>query len=233
MPNEPYEQACRDFLNQVLDPERASRVVQDIAAFVGRIAPAGVVNSLSQTLLRLVCPGVPDLYQGTEYWDFSLVDPDNRRPVDFPAREASLEAGQAPAALLPGWRDGRVKQAVITRALHLRDADPALFTEGSYLPLTIEGPAAAHVIGLARMHEGRALLAFATRLPGALGGIDELPLPDAAAWDQTFVEIPRELQGRRISDVLAATNDAGRELSGKLPINEILATLPVALLEAR
>ena len=98
VPDEAYEQACQDFLAAVLDAERPTRVVHEIAAFVGRIAAAGAMNGLSQTLLRMTCPGVPDLYQGTEYWDFSLVDPDNRRPVDFAAREAALAAAESPGS---------------------------------------------------------------------------------------------------------------------------------------
>ena len=91
-------------------------------------------------MLRLTTPGIPDLYQGTEFWDFSLVDPDNRRPVDFDARETALTAGAAPAQLMPHWRDGRVKQALIHRVLGLRARAPQLFTLGTYLPLKVEGP---------------------------------------------------------------------------------------------
>ncbi len=189
VPNVEYETACREFLTLTLDTERAARVVYDIAAFVERIAPAGAVNGLSQTLLRLTSPGVPDLYQGTEYWDFSLVDPDNRRPVDFPARAASLQAGETPAALLPHWRDGRVKQAVIARALRLRNAAPGLFTLGSYTALKIEGPRADHAIGFMRVHEGHAAIALATRLPGRFAtGPHGLPAVD---WTGTFAVVPR------------------------------------------
>ena len=92
-----------------MDPDRVSHVLQDVADFVERIAAPGAVNGLSQVLLRITSPGVPDLYQGTEYWDFSLVDPDNRRPVDFPARQQSLGAEASPAALLADWKDGRGK----------------------------------------------------------------------------------------------------------------------------
>ena len=160
VPNEAYETACREFLHQVMAPGRATQVLQDVADFVERIAAPGVVNSLSQVLLRMTSPGIPDLYQGTEYWDFSLVDPDNRRPVNFAARQVSLDAGKTPAALLPDWKDGRVKQAVITRALHLRSRAPGLFTLGNYVPLKVEGPAADHVLAYApdargfRRHHG-------------------------------------------------------------------------------
>jgi (1->4)-alpha-D-glucan 1-alpha-D-glucosylmutase len=202
---------------------------------VERIAPAGVINALSQTLLRLTSPGVPDLYQGTEYWDFSLVDPDNRRKVDFPAREASLRANLTPAALLPEWRDGRVKQAVIARALRLRAASPGLFTQGAYTPLKIEGPRAEHVIGFLRVHEGRAAITLATRLPTRMEGVEEMPLPSPSFWRGTVAVLSRNLLGRRIFDVLRCQNggDGGAVLTGSLAIGEALAALPVALLEVR
>ncbi len=233
VPNEAYEAACRDFLHQILAPDRSARVLQEVADFVERIASAGAINGLSQALLRITSPGVPDLYQGTEYWDFSLVDPDNRRPVDFPAREASLAAGEAPAALLPHWKDGRVKQAVVARALRYRAASGALLTQGSYTPLKAEGPLADHVLAFARIHEGRACIAVVTRLPAALAGAAAMPLVDPAAWSATFLTIPRNILTRRFVDVLATYDDTGRELMGRLPLADILATLPVALLEVR
>ena len=233
VPNEGYEQACRDFLHQVMDPSRPSRVLHEIADFVERLAAPGVVNALSQTLLRITSPGVPDLYQGSEYWDFSLVDPDNRRPVDFAARQASLQDGDAPAALLAHWRDGRVKQAVIARALRLRAGSGGLFTEGSYQPLRVEGPRADNVIAFARVFEGRAAITIVTRLPAQLPGLVDHPLPDPASWEGTFVVTPRNFHDRRSVDVLAADTATGREMTGPLKLSEILATLPVALLEVR
>jgi (1->4)-alpha-D-glucan 1-alpha-D-glucosylmutase len=230
MPNEEYEGACRDFLTQTLDSDRPARVVQDIAAFVERIAAAGAVNGLSQTLLKLTSPGVPDLYQGTEYWDFSLVDPDNRRPVDFAARAASLQADAAPAELLADWRDGRVKQAVIARALRLRKSAPGLFTQGSYTPLKIEGPAKDHALGFARVHDGYAAIVLVTRLPGALPPGKTLPVPD---WKGTYAVIPRNFVTRRIFDAMANEIGAPRELTGRLPLEQVLEACPVALLEVR
>ena len=232
-PNAAYEDACRDFLHQVMDPERISRVLQDIADFVERIAAPGAVNGLSQALLRVTSPGVPDLYQGTEYWDFSLVDPDNRRPVDFEARKASLEEDTAPADLLAAWKDGRVKQAVIARALRFRAGSGGLFTEGSYVPLRVDGERADHVLAFARIHEGRAAMTVVTRLPGHLPGIGPVPLADPAIWSGTHLVTPRNFIGRRTKDVLASENGDGKEMTGRLPLSEILATLPVALLEVR
>ena len=233
VPNVEYEAACREFLHQVLDADRASHVVNDAAEFVERIAAAGAVNGLSQALLRVTSPGVPDLYQGTEYWDFSLVDPDNRRPVDFPARKASLAADLPPAELLADWRDGRVKQAVIARALRLRAASGGLFTEGSYVPLRVEGERAEHVLAFARVHEGRAAITIVTRLPGHLPGIETVPLADPAIWSGTYVVTPRNFLGRRTIDVMGSEKAEGKEMSGRLPLSDILARLPVALLEVR
>ena len=107
--------------------------------FARRIGPAGAVNGLAQTLLKLTVPGVPDFYQGTEFWDQSLVDPDNRRPVDFARRIDALEADATPVALAAHWRDGRVKQAVIRRALALRREVPELFARGEYRPVEVTG----------------------------------------------------------------------------------------------
>ena len=233
VPNEEYEAACKDFLHQVMDGARVSRVLHDIAAFVERVAVPGALNGLSQALLRITSPGVPDLYQGTEYWDFSLVDPDNRRPVDFEARQASLSAGTSPAELLHDWKDGRVKQAVIARALRFRAESRALFTEGSYVPLKVEGERADHVLAFARVHEGRASITVVTRLPGHLPGIDAIPLADPTIWSGTAIVTPRNFIGRRTVDVMMADKAAGKEMTGRLPLSDILATLPVALLEVR
>ena len=233
VPNTDYEAACRDFLHQVMAPDRASRMLQDIADFVERIASPGAANALSQTLLRITSPGVPDLYQGTEYWDFSLVDPDNRRPVDFAARQASLAAGESPASLLRHWRDGRVKQAVIARALQFHAGSGGLLTDGSYVPMRVEGPNANHVLAFARVHEGRACMVVVTRLPARLSGTDVQPLAEAGTWDATFVVTPRNFVSRRSADVLGGQGDSGREITGRLQVADILATLPVALLEVK
>ena len=110
------------------------------------IAPAGALNGLAQTLLHLTVPGVPDIYQGDEFWDFSLVDPDNRRPVDFAARQRALQAPPDIGELLFNWRDGRIKQAVIAQVLGLRKACPELLRHGSYTPLQVLGQHAERVV---------------------------------------------------------------------------------------
>ena len=236
-PDEAYEQACQSFLVQMLEPERATHLAQDVAGFAARIAPAGALNGLAQTLLRLTSPGVPDLYQGTEFWDLSLVDPDNRRPVDFPARERALEDLHPAAELLAHWQDGRVKQAVIARALTFRAGSGALFARGAYQKLTIDGPLKDHALAFARIHEGRACITVISRLAAQLPGVSEQPLVDPTAWGETSILLPRNIMNRRIVDVLAG--DAGSDPGGssqsghKLLLRSVLKSMPVALLELR
>ncbi|RYJ01115.1 MAG: malto-oligosyltrehalose synthase, partial [Acetobacteraceae bacterium] len=227
VPNAEYEAACRDFVFACMAADRASHLREEIASFAGRLALPGAVNGLAQTLLRCAAPGVPDLYQGTEFWDLSLVDPDNRTPVDFPARMAALEAGEAPEALLGHWRDGRVKQAILARCLAMRAAHPAVFAAGDYLPLTVEGPQAAHVLAFARVHKEGVVIAVATRLPTALMGQAELPLVPVAEWGGTELVLPRHIVAKRWRDGLT-----GAMLEGdRLPLSDVLSRLPVALLE--
>jgi (1->4)-alpha-D-glucan 1-alpha-D-glucosylmutase len=229
VPNTEYEAACRDFLFGMMAPDRPSHLGAEVAAFASRIAPAGALNGLAQAVLRCASPGVPDLYQGTEFWDFSLVDPDNRRPVDWAARRKALEADLPPAELLDGWRDGRVKQAVLFRALQLRSAKPELFAEGAYQPVTVEGPRAANVLAFARTHRGETVLAVVTRLSAGILGESGLPKVPPDVWRGTELVLPRAAEGRGWREVLTGAALAGS--GDRLALGEVLAGLPVALLE--
>ncbi|GAA0579246.1 malto-oligosyltrehalose synthase [Craurococcus roseus] len=229
VPNGEYEAACRDFLFAMMAPDRPSHLGAEIAAFARRIAPAGAVNSLSQVVLRCASPGVPDLYQGTEFWDFSLVDPDNRRPVDWAARREALESGLGPAELLDQWHDGRVKQAVLFRALQLRAAKPDVFTEGAYQPVAVEGPLAGNVLAFARIHRGQAVVTVATRLSAGVLGDSGVPKVPPGLWRGTELILPRVAEGRDWRDALTGTTPAGS--GDRLGLEEVLAGLPVALLE--
>lgn len=174
--DEPYEEAARRFTLALIGEAALPDLLEEIAAFVARIAAAGAVNGLVQCLLRLTVPGVPDLYQGCEFWDLSLVDPDNRQPVDFAKRVAAL-GDQDLAALAPTWRDGRIKQALIAYLLGLRRRLPALFAEGTYEPVGIEGAHAARWIAFVRRHGEHRLLVAAPRLPlGLLQQSDAIAL---------------------------------------------------------
>jgi (1->4)-alpha-D-glucan 1-alpha-D-glucosylmutase len=218
-PNSEYEGACEAFLHDTLDASRP--VLGDIVNFATRLNLPGAINGLAQTLLRLTAPGVPDLYQGTEFWDQSLVDPDNRRPVDYAARVKTLDA-ENPAQKLPHWQDGAVKQAIIARVLKLRAENPMLFTKGSYTKLEAEGPAAAHVLAFARQYEGKTLIAAVTRLSVPLLGDAELPLVPAAAWEETALAVPRA----GATDALSGQHFTAE----RIPIATLFSTLPVALL---
>jgi (1->4)-alpha-D-glucan 1-alpha-D-glucosylmutase len=215
-PNEPYEDACEDFLRAVLSGEAAA----ELAAFAGYIATPGAANGVIQTVLRLTTPGVPDIYQGTDYWDFSLVDPDNRRPVDFLVRAASLERAVSPREALASWCDGTLKQAVIARLLAVRKAHPELFARGGYRAIEVEGPAAGHVLAFGREHRGqRIVVAVGRHLAPWLAG-SSAPAVAAKHWAGTSLTLP----DGRWSSVL----DEGNLTGGRVGVGEIFGDLPVA-----
>ncbi|MCC8396766.1 malto-oligosyltrehalose synthase [Paraburkholderia sp. MMS20-SJTR3] len=241
-PDEAYEAGCREFLFDILAPQRRDGFLKELAAFVERIGRAGALNSLQQTVLRLTSPGIPDLYQGTELWDFSLVDPDNRRPVDFAQREAWLAPTQTPPSeFLADWRDGRVKLAMIQRVLALRTHLPELLSQGAYLPLAVRGKHAASVIAFARRHGNAWAVVVASRLAARLLGVDEasgdaaapgtqadLPLVDPARWEDTAVEMPADLSARALFDWLSPA--APKVDDGLLYLRDALTVMPVAVL---
>ena len=228
-PDEGYEAGCRDFLFDILAPQRRDGFLAELSGFVARIGRAGALNSLQQTVLRLASPGIPDLYQGTELWDFSLVDPDNRRPVDFAKREGWL-AQTPPSEFLPGWRDGRVKLAVVQRVLALRAHLPELLSQSAYLPLAVRGAHASHVIAFARRHGNAWAVVVASRLAAGLLGEDgDLPLVEPAKWEDTAVEVPSDLSARALFDWLSPAAPKAGE-NGLLYLRDALAAMPIALL---
>jgi (1->4)-alpha-D-glucan 1-alpha-D-glucosylmutase len=220
-PDESYEARCTGFLQAVLDPAQASDFLQDLAAHVGEIAPAGALNGLVQALLRCTAPGVPDLYQGCEFWDFSLVDPDNRRPVDYAAREAGFSASLSTAALLRSWRDGRIKQRVIGGALELRRRWPEVFGSGDYTPLEVQGPANGRLIAFVRSVGERSVLVAAPLCSAKSVGADDLRL-DPSVFAGTSIKLPTQVSGRPATDVLTGERvilgEAAAELFTRTPI---------------
>ena len=156
-PNDAHERALRGFASSILDPSTGRRFLADFRRFQSRIAFHGALNALSQVLLKITAPGNPDLYQGTETWDFSMTDPDNRRPVDFETRASLLESFQQSeveslrlASLLHNWPDGRIKLFLTTKAMEFRRSHAELFLEGDYVPLYASG---RHVAARLRVHE--------------------------------------------------------------------------------
>jgi len=189
-PNEAYEQACRDFLEALLTRPAGLPLRQALVATLEKIAPAGALNSLAQCLLRMTVPGVPDLYQGNEFWDFSLVDPDNRRPVDFTVRQQALQDSTSPTALLTDWRSGRLKQALIARTLAVRAKCGRVFSRGDYQPLEVLGEQAEHVLAFMRSTPTQRAIVIVPRLAAGLLASDQLPWVPAPVWGDTRVKLP-------------------------------------------
>ena len=178
--------------------------------------------------MRLTLPGVPDCYQGTELWDLSLVDPDNRRLVDYDARTCLLDAAQDIDTLLGSWKNGAVKLALMAATLDVRKREPVLFDQGDYLPLELSGACADHALAFARRHEGRTLITVAPRLiMQAVESNGRLAL-SPAFWEDTTVQLPQELRGDPFFDLL---NDHKPVASGpSLPLSDLFLHLPLALL---
>jgi (1->4)-alpha-D-glucan 1-alpha-D-glucosylmutase len=181
-PDEAYEAANQAWLKDLLNPARSRVFLESLIGFVARIAPAGAVNGVVQAALRCTWPGIPDLYQGAELWDLSLVDPDNRRPVDYDQRQRLLDAGAH------DWLTGGVKQALIARILACRRTEPDLFARGGLATLTVQGKRADHVLAFERrLSERRATVAVMLRVSGVVTRLGQLPGADW--WGDTAILI--------------------------------------------
>jgi len=228
-PNAAYEKAVQQFVHAVLDQSAANVFLDDFAELQRKVAYFGVFNSLSQTLLKLGSPGVADIYQGNELWDLSLVDPDNRRPVDFDVRRGLLrEMSAAPKELV---LDGRAKLWLTHRLLCLRREMPGLFVGGSYLPLRSGGRPRRyqHVAAFARQSNGNTLVVAAPLLVATLmRGVLASPVGEEV-WRDDWLSVPRAGAYR---DVLGRRSLKTHEQDGKpaLRLREVFATLPVAAL---
>jgi (1->4)-alpha-D-glucan 1-alpha-D-glucosylmutase len=177
----------------------------------------------------MTTPGVPDLYQGADYWDFSLVDPDNRRPVDFDRRRATFNLDAQPAELMENWQDGRIKQWLIANTLKLRRAHPRLFTEGRYLPLKVEGEHAESVIAFARELDGNCVIVIAARLAYGLLGDSQTPQIPVERWGDTHVRLPDALSGNAMERLFDGMTVRPKQEGLSVP--EVLQHLPFALLQ--
>jgi (1->4)-alpha-D-glucan 1-alpha-D-glucosylmutase len=235
--DEEYERVVRAFVAAVLERGASNAFVGDFAEFQKLTARAGILNSLSQTLLKTTAPGVPDFFQGTELWAFTLVDPDNRRPVDYELRRVRLaslrEAGDGDATefargLLEQPEDGRVKMYVASRALNFRRTHAALFSQGAYTPLRAAGRRAESVVAFAREHDAKAAIVVAGRFFTRLGtGRSGALSLGRDAWRDTTLELGA--LGGRFRDVFTGREFDARD--GTLRVADVLSPLPVALLE--
>jgi (1->4)-alpha-D-glucan 1-alpha-D-glucosylmutase len=240
-PSPEYDAGVQEFAGRVLDPDKAGEFLADLRAFAATVAGFGVVNSLAQALVRCTAPGVPDTYQGTELWDLSLVDPDNRRPVDYDRRGGLLWELDQGAETARGDRagfarklldhpDGRAKLYVLSRTLRYRRDHQELFRSGEYLPVEATGPAADHVFAFARRSADRVVLVVVPRLVAKLTGDPTRPALGAEVWADTVLSVDG-LPGRwrnlfTGAEVTAAASPGGPAL----PVGQLLAHFPVALL---
>ena len=229
-PNTAYEEAMLGFVRDALDTARPNAFLSAFLPFQEHVARLGIRNSLVQTALKLTLPGMPDIYQGAELWDLSLVDPDNRSPVDYRTRidllqqvAALLKQNRRTAIrdMLENWRDGRVKLAVIATLLAYRREHPKMFAQGGYEPLIAIGPRADQICAFARSHEEDAIVVAAARFPGHCGAEcdwngTEIPWPQAVGWETHWRDL---LDGRVI------------ERPGeRIAIEAVMADLPVTVL---
>ena len=217
-PHEPYEAGVKAFIDRILDRKVSPEFLDALATLAQRTALIGALNSLSQVTLKATMPGVPDFYQGTENWDLSLVDPDNRRPVDFAKRAEALAAVETPDwdALTQNWRDGQLKFAWTRQLLRLRNEMPDVFTSGDYEPLVVSGQHRDHVIAFARRHGRDAIIVAVARsfAPFTQGG---------RAWPR-----PETFDGT--VDGAGYTTGAGKD---GLQLSALFTHLPVAVLRAK
>ena len=224
-PNEAWLKACDDFIDAILRRDRAPEFWSNFVPFAEDLAWRGMNLSLVQVALKATVPGVPDFYQGTELWDFSLVDPDNRRPVDYALRRDLLSSPDksSPADLLASWQDGRIKLHVIRALLHHRREFPALFTRGTYVPISITGAHADRLVAFLRQDGEEQLLVVALRHLGAQGSRELREICGDATLD-----LPT--QPASWSDLLSRRQVAGR--SKQIPAASLLDGLPVAVFRA-
>ena len=189
-PNEEWDAAMHDFVRRILDSSPRSKFLPGFLPVVQEIARLGAINSLTQTLLKLTSPGVPDIYQGNEIWDFSLVDPDNRRPVDYKRRREMLDSlpASTPHELIQNWPDGRIKMFLTQRVLQLRREHVDLFQRGEYLPLAATGTFAECCVSFARQLGNRWIVVIAPRIASRIG----FP-PVGERWKETALEFPETI----------------------------------------
>jgi (1->4)-alpha-D-glucan 1-alpha-D-glucosylmutase len=216
-PQEDWERATTDFIARILDPSQSKKFLRSFRLFVRRVAEIGMVNSLAQTVLKCTTPGVPDFYQGTELWNFTLVDPDNRRPVDYEVRRKLLEAlpGRTPGDLYRNWGDGGIKMYVIQRLLQARRKHTALIDHGSYEPVPLGGLHAHRAIAFRRVHEGQSMAIIVPRLTETLGR------PTGDVWRDTLVCLPAGQWRNVFTDEIVESN-------GGVLVSVALKEFPVA-----
>ncbi|MFO7968366.1 MAG: hypothetical protein R6U44_12300 [Archaeoglobaceae archaeon] len=233
-----YEEAFVSFVEKILEPGDDNQFLKAFLPFVKNVSYPGIFNSLSQTILKITTPGIPDFYQGTELWDLNLVDPDNRRPVDFEKRKRSLQYMNQREdtlglirELLSSYRDGRIKLFLIQRALKARKENIEVFQKGDYIPLEVNGKYRDHIIAFARTHGERGAITVAPRFVNSLISENEMSenkYPLDSMWEDTHVVLPQELKG--LNQLKDSITGMEVEKGEKLMVGDVLKYFPVALL---
>jgi (1->4)-alpha-D-glucan 1-alpha-D-glucosylmutase len=243
-PDPSYSDAICQFVAEILGGVDAQPFLRDFLPFQRKVARIGVVHSLAQTLLKLASPGIPDIYQGSELWDFRLVDPDNRTPVDYELRQnlmdrirRDLDSGRPRAELarelLEHPEDGAIKLFVVASVLNHRRLDPALYSAGSYRVLDAQGEQRGHVVAFLRRHHRQSVVVVVPRLAAALMGEDASRTPlGREAWSDTEVLLPEQAAESRWCNLLTGETIAARPGGGRAAIDlaELFRVLPVAIL---
>jgi (1->4)-alpha-D-glucan 1-alpha-D-glucosylmutase len=224
-PNEEWDAAMRDFVAKILDSSPRNKFLPAFLPVAQEIARLGAINSLTQTALKLTSPGVPDIYQGNEIWDYSLVDPDNRRPVDYERRRAMLAAlpATAPDELMRNWADGRIKMFLTQRLLQFRREHADLFQRGEYLPLKPNGTFAECCVSFARQLADKWIVVIAPRLSSRI----RFP-PVGERWKDTTIELPKTLSLENAHDLFTcrALSRGDRRVS----VADAMSILPFAVI---
>jgi len=242
--NTEYEEAVSAFVKTLLNPNVNDRFLSDFVPFQKRVARIGIWNSLSQTLLKLTCPGVPDIYQGTETFDFSLVDPDNRRPVDYVSRQQMFGGIGADARdpdgpplrhLLETPEDGRLKLYLIWKTLCLRKRQPDVFHGGDYLPLAVEGAKAKHLVAFVRTSGSESgsksvLVAVPRLVADLLKDVDAPPI-GPEIWQDTYASLPGGIRSAKCKNAFTGEVLDLQTTDGQTRIaaSSLFAEFPVAL----
>ena len=242
-PHPEYEAALCRFIRAVLSGREANPFLNDFLPVQAMVARYGMYNGLSQLLVKAAAPGVPDCYQGTELWEFNLVDPDNRRPVDYALRATMLKEFDGAATheaadrtdfirgLLESWQDGRLKLFILQAALRHRRAYPDLYLDGDYVPLNCEGPHQFHLCAFARLHQDQAVVALAPRLMAGLAATRGEGGPDDT-WRDTWLTVPSWKAGSAYEHLFTGERFETVNLGARqvLPVGQVLNHCPVALL---
>ena len=244
-PNITYEDALLRFIDAILLYRQKNPFLKDFYELQKKVSYFGMFNSLSQTLLKITSPGTPDFYQGTEVWDFSLVDPDNRRPVNFDIRKKMLGVLKKKMAmcgsdlpdlvreLLLEWNDGSIKLYVTFKSLNYRKENRELFMDGAYIPLMGDGTLKEHICAFARQEKNKAVLVIVPRFLTRLTQMGEMPLGEKT-WEDSWLVMPGEMSANRFRNIFTGEMLGSVEQGGgtRIALDQVFANFPVALLEA-